>query len=62
MEQWILKANGNVVPMRSLQLLNGTELHSPVVFKQQKIYDALIKGRWKTAMSAPPKKIKRQHL
>jgi hypothetical protein len=53
--QWVLKANGNVVPRRSLQPLSIAETHSPVVSKQHKIYDALVEGRWGTSMSAPPK-------
>jgi hypothetical protein len=55
MAQWVLKANGNVVPRRSLRPLSVAETHSPVVSKQQKIYDALVEGRWGTSMSAPPK-------
>ncbi len=58
MAQWILKANGNVVPRRSLRHLTVAEIHSPVVSKQQKIYDTLIERRWGTSMSAPPKESK----
>jgi hypothetical protein len=55
MAQWVLKANGNVVPRRSIRPLSVAEEHSPVVSKQQKIFDALVEGRWGTSMSAPPK-------
>jgi hypothetical protein len=54
MAQWILKANGNVVPRRTLRSLNMAELHSPTETKKRAIYDALIAGRWGTSMSAPP--------
>jgi hypothetical protein len=43
------------VPRRSLRSLSVAETHSPVVSKQQKIYDALVEGRWGSSMSAPPK-------
>jgi hypothetical protein len=58
MAQWILKANGNVVPRRTLRPLNTAELHSSTEAKKRSIYDALIEGRWGTAMSAPPKESK----
>jgi hypothetical protein len=55
MAQWILKANGNVVPRRTLRPLNTAELHSSTEVKKRQIYDALIERRWGTSMSAPPK-------
>ncbi len=58
MAQWILKANGNVVPRRTLRPLNTAELHSNTEAKKRKIFDALIEGRWGTSMSAPPMEIK----
>jgi hypothetical protein len=54
MAQWILKANGNVVPRRTLRSLNTAELHSRTEAKKRTIYDALITRRWGTSMSAPP--------
>jgi hypothetical protein len=54
MAQWILKANSNVVPRRTLRSLNTAELHSPTEAKKRTIYDALIERRWGTSMSAPP--------
>jgi hypothetical protein len=58
MAQWILKANGNVVPRRTLRPLNTAELHSITEAKKRQIYDALIERRWGTSMSAPPDKPK----
>jgi hypothetical protein len=55
MAQWILKANGNVVPRRTLRPLNTAELHSVTEAKKRQVYDVLIEGRWGTSMSAPPK-------
>jgi hypothetical protein len=54
MAQWVLKANGNVVPRPTLRFLNTAELHSPTEAKKRSIYDALITRRWGTSMSAPP--------
>ena len=46
MAQWILKANGRVVPRRSLRPLKVDELHSPVEIKKREVFDELIKRRW----------------
>ena len=46
MAQWILKANGRVVPRRSLRSLKADELHSPVEIKKGEVFDELIKRRW----------------
>jgi hypothetical protein len=54
MTQWTLKANGNVVPWRTVRPLNTAELHSDTETKKRAISDALIEGRWGTSMSAPP--------
>ena len=45
MAQWILKANGRVVPRRSLRPLKVDELHSPVEIKKREVFDELIKRR-----------------
>jgi hypothetical protein len=58
MAQWILKANGNVLPRRTLRPLNTAELHSVTEAKKRTVFDALIEGRWGTAMSAPPEESK----
>jgi hypothetical protein len=54
MAQWILKANGNVVPRRTVRPLNTAEKHSPTETKKRTIFDTLIERRWGTSMSAPP--------
>ena len=51
MTQWILKANGRVVPRRSLRPLKVDELHSPVEIKKRKVFDELIKRRWGSPMT-----------
>jgi len=53
MAQWVLKANGNVVPRRSSRPLSVAELHSPTEIEKRKVFDKLIQGRWGTAMSPP---------
>ena len=49
--QWILKANGRVVPRRSLRPLKVDELHSPVEIKKREVFDELIKKRWGSPMT-----------
>ena len=51
MAQWILKANGRVVPRRSLRPLKVDELHSPVELKKREVFDELIKRRWGSPMT-----------
>ena len=46
MAQWILKANGRVVPRRSLRPLKVDELPSPVEIKKREVFDELIKRKW----------------
>ena len=46
MSQWILKANGQVVPRRTHRPLQVAEIHSPVEVKKREIFAALIKQRW----------------
>lgn len=53
MAQWILKANGNVVPRRSHRPLQVAEIHSPSEAKKRKIFDELIKRRWGTSITPP---------
>jgi hypothetical protein len=55
MAQWILKANGNVVPRRSSRPLKVDELHSATEIKKRAIFDGLIERRWGTSIN-PPKK------
>ena len=49
--KWILKANGRVVPRRSLRPLKVDELHSPVELKKREVFDELIKRRWGSPMT-----------
>ena len=51
MAQWILKANGRVVPRRSLRPLKVDELHSPVEIKKREVFDELNKRRWGSPMT-----------
>ena len=51
MAQWILKANGRVVPRRSLRPLKVDELHSPVELKKRDVFDELIQRRWASPMT-----------
>ena len=49
MAQWVLKANGNVIPNRTLRPLHVDELHSAVEVKKREIFDALIERRHGTS-------------
>ena len=51
MAQWVLKANGRVVPCRSFQPLTIAELHSPVEHKKRDVFDALIERRMGTSIN-----------
>ena len=51
MGQWILKANGRVIPRRSLRPLKVDELHSPVEIRKREVFDELIKRRWGSPMT-----------
>ena len=46
------KANGRVVPKRSLKPLKVDELHSPVETKKREVFDELIQRRWGSPMTA----------
>ena len=51
--QWILKANGRVVPRRSHRPLTIAERHSPVEVKKRKVFNTLIERRWGTTINPP---------
>ena len=51
--QWVLRANGNVVPRRTLRPLRVDEIHSNVEQKKRDTFDALIEGRWGTSTTPP---------
>ena len=53
MAQWVLKANGQVVPRRTARPLKFEETHYPVETKKWSILYALIERRWGTAMKSP---------
>jgi hypothetical protein len=53
MAQWILKANGQVVPGRSSRPLKVDEIHSVTEIKKREIFDGLIKRRWGTSINPP---------
>jgi hypothetical protein len=59
MAQWILKANGNVVPRRTFRPLQDDEVHSPTEIKKREIFDKLIERRWGTSINPP--KVKDEH-
>ena len=54
MAQWVLKANGKVVPRRSLQPLTIAEQHSAVEHKKRDVFDALVERRMGTSINPPP--------
>ena len=53
MSQWVIKANGNVVPRQSTRLLHVDELNSKTEEKKRKTFDALIERRWGTSITPP---------
>ena len=53
MAQWILKANGRVVPRRPLRPLKVDEIYHPVEIKKRDVFDELIQKRWVTPMTPP---------
>ena len=54
MAQWVLKANGNVVPRRTARPLHVDEIHNPQEIKKRETFDALIERRWITSGLPPP--------
>jgi hypothetical protein len=53
MSQWILRANGKVVPCRTVRPLREDEKRDAGVIKQQKLFDSLIERRWGTSINPP---------
>jgi hypothetical protein len=53
MAQWILKANGRVVPRRTCRPLSVAERHSPEELRKRTIFDGLIERRWGTSINPP---------
>ena len=54
MAQWVLKANGKVVPRRSLRPLTIAAQHSAVENKKRNVFDALIERKMGTSINPPP--------
>ena len=54
MAQWVLKANGNVVPQHTARPLTVAETHLTTELKKQGTFDALVEKQWGTSMSPPP--------
>ena len=54
--QWVLKANGKVMPRCTVQPLQTAEIHSPVQIKLCHDFDALIERRHGSAIN-PPKPV-----
>ena len=55
--QWILKANGKVVPRRTCRPLNVAEQHSETEKKKQRIFDTLIEGKWGNTINPSKKSV-----
>jgi hypothetical protein len=53
MAQWILKANGNVVPRQMLRPLKTEEIHSETEQCKCQTFNALIERRWGTSINPP---------
>ena len=53
MAQWVLKANGLVVPRRSVCPLHQSEVHSPSEQSKHQAFDALIERRYGNSIVAP---------
>ena len=54
MAQWVLKANGNVVPRRSTRPLQESEIHSASEQSKRSAFNALIERRHGTSIQPPP--------
>ena len=50
--QWVLKANGNVVPRRTTRPINSSELSSQNEKRKRNVFDELITERWGTPVPA----------
>ena len=46
MTQWVLKANGRVIPRRSCRPLSTAELHSEIEKRKRSCFDKLIERKW----------------
>ena len=53
MAQWILKADLNIVPWRTLRSLNVANLHNPEKKMKCEAFDTLIERRWGASTNPP---------
>ena len=51
--QWVLKANGKVVPRRSVRPLHEAEIHSPCEIRKRETFDELIERSHGTSINPP---------
>ena len=58
MVQWVLKANWQVVMMRTTRPIKFDEKNDPVETKKRSIFNALIERGWGTAMKPPKLPVK----
>ena len=56
MAQRVLKANGNVVPRRSVRPLATAEIESETEKNKRKHFTELITSRWGSSFTPPPSK------
>ena len=54
MTQWVLRANGNAVPRRSLRPFTLAEKHSITEKRQRELFDSLVQKRHGTSATPPP--------
>ena len=50
--QWILKANGKVVPRRTMRKLTVSELRSPAEVRKREVFDNLIRARFPSTVKS----------
>ena len=53
MAQWVLKANGRIVPRRTCRPLNTSELHSPTEKRKRDVFNRLIEAKLGTSINPP---------
>ena len=53
MTQWVLKANGNVVPWHTTRPLSVDKRHSPLEIKKRETFNSLIERKWGMVISSP---------
>jgi len=53
MAQWILKANGRVVPRRSCRPLNTSEIYNSSEIRKRKVFNDLIRGKLGDSVNPP---------